>query len=107
MDSIRIDHAKAIKTALEKYRAARGKYPGPFIDNDLADLRPELVGGGFIAKLPVDPYWKSGKVNQYRYRSDGNTYGLLFYMELGPCISGIGESLSRLWDGRKITSCAF
>lgn len=107
VDSIRIEHAKEMKAALEKYRAARGKYPGPFNDNDLADLRPELVGGGFIAKLPVDPYWSNRKINHYRYRSDGSTYGLLFSMEFGPCISGIGAGVERPWGGYKIRSCWF
>lgn len=107
MDAIRIEHAKEIKAALEKYRAVHGKYPGTYHDNSLADLRADLVDGGFIAKLPVDPYWKSGRVNKYRYRSDTNTYGILLYMELGPCISGIGPSVTGPWDGRIITPCPF
>lgn len=107
MDEQRIEHAKSLKAALESYRAARGKYPAPFIDNDIADLKPALVDGGFIAKLPVDPYWKNGRVNKYRYRSDGDSYALLFYLELGPCLTGVGQYTTAPWDGRKITTCAF
>jgi hypothetical protein len=106
-DAQRVEHGKMLKAALERYRAARGKYPAPFADNEITDLRPELVGGGFIDKLPVDPYWKNGRINKYRYRSDGQSYGLLFYFELGPCISGIGPLASAEWDYRKITSCTF
>lgn len=66
MDSIRIEHAKALKAALEKFRAAHGRYPPSTPDGDLAALRVPLVDGGFVANLPVDPYWKSGRVNKYR-----------------------------------------
>lgn len=107
-DSIRIEHAKSIKTAIEKYRAANGKYPIIFPDNDLADLKSALVGGGFISQLPVDPYWKNGRINKYRYRSlDGNSYGLLFYLELGPCQTGVGNAATGLWEGRPIMGCSF
>lgn len=107
MDSIRVEHAKSLKAAIEKYRVARGKYPAPFPDNDLADLKAELVGGAFIPQLPTDPYWTSGRVNKYRYRSDGNTYGMLFYMELGPCQTGVGPAATSPWNGRDIIACAF
>ena len=90
-----------------KYRVARGKYPSPFSDNDLADLKLELVDNGFISQLPVDPYWKNGRINKYRYRSDGNMYGLLFYLELGPCQTGVGTAATNPWDGRPITVCSF
>jgi hypothetical protein len=107
-DEIRIEHSKVIKIALEKYRATRGAYPWAYADIELGDLRVELVGGGFISQLPTDPYWKSGRINKYRYRSlDGKTYGLLFYMELGPCQTGIGAAATGPWDGRNITTCAF
>jgi hypothetical protein len=107
MDALRIEDAKSLKAALERYHAARGKYPSPFHDNDIADLKSELVGGGFIAKLPVDPYWKNGRINKYRYRSDGSGYALLFYLELGPCMTGVGMAATGPWDGRNITTCAF
>lgn len=107
LDTVRTEDAKSLKAALEQYRAARGKYPAPFPDNDVADLKPALVDGGFIAQLPVDPYWQKGKVNKYRYRSDGTSYGLLLYMELGPCLTGVGPAATGNWDGRKIISCAF
>ena len=106
LDSIRIEHAKSLIDALEKYKAARGRYPSPFTNNDIADLKLTLVDGGFISQLPVDPYWKNGRVNKYRYRSDGTTYGLLFYLELGPCQIGNGANAS-LWSGQKIAACSF
>jgi hypothetical protein len=107
VDAQRIEHAKLLKAALERYRSAHGKYPAPFRDNDVFDLRPELVGGGFIASLPIDPYWKNGRVNKYRYRSDGQSYSLLFYLELGPCQTGVGAYVTAPWDGRHVTMCAF
>jgi hypothetical protein len=107
MDALRIEDVKALKAALERYHAARGKYPAPFNDNDIADLKRELVDGGFIAKLPVDPYWTNGKINKYRYRSDGNGYALVFYMELGPCMTGVGAAATGQWDGHNIATCAF
>lgn len=107
-DSIRIEHAKALKTAMEKYRAARGAYPWSYLNTEISDLRAELVGGGFIAELPVDPYWKNGRVNKYRYRSlDGKSYGLLLYMELGPCQTGVGPAATGPWTGRDVTTCPF
>lgn len=107
LDSIRIGHAKSLKAAIEKYRAARGKYPSPYPGNDIADLKSDLVDGGFISQIPVDPYWKNGKINKYRYRSDGNTYGLLFYFELGPCQTGVGTAATGKWDGFNILKCPF
>lgn len=106
-DAQRVEHGKLLKAALERYRAARGSYPAPFKDNEITDIRPHLVGGGFIESLPVDPYWKNSRINKYRYRSDGQSYGLLLYFELGPCIAGVGPLASGLWDHRKVTTCAF
>lgn len=107
-DSIRIEHANALKAAMEKYRAARGAYPWSYRNIEISDLRTELVGGGFIAELPVDPYWKNGRINRYRYRSlDGKSYGLLLYMELGPCQTGVGKAATDPWDERPITTCPF
>jgi hypothetical protein len=107
LDSVRTEHAKLLKTALEKYRAVNGKYPVRAVVVDIADLRPELVGGGFISSLPVDPYWKNGRVNQYRYRSEGTTYGLLLQLELGPCQTGEGPAATDEWDHHKVISCPF
>lgn len=107
-DSIRIEHAKSLKAALEKYRAAHGKYPDANSELDLAALKSPLIGGGFISQLPVDPYWKSGRINKYRYRTlDGNSYGLLFYMELGPCQTGVGGAATGPWDARQVPGCVF
>lgn len=108
MDALRSEDARSLKAALEGYRAAHGKYPGPFADTDIANLKTELVDVGFIYKLPVDPYWKNGRINNYRYRSDGgSSYGLLFFLELGPCLTGVGPAAVSSWDGRKISTCSF
>jgi len=105
-DSIRVEHAKVLKTALEKYRSARGKYPAPFLDNVIFDLKGELVDGGFLASMPQDPFWETSTGNQYRYVSaDGTTYGLLFHLESadgkipagGKCLTGVGTAGTGWW----------
>jgi hypothetical protein len=107
LDKVRIEQIKSLKIAIEAYRAARGMYPSPFHDNDLADLTPELVGGGFIAELPRDPYWKTSKLNRYRYRSNGTSYGLLLRFELFSCQTGVGAYASVEWLAEKVPPCAF
>ena len=97
-DSVRADHARSIKSALEAYRAAKGNYPVPFSDNPLTDLKKELVDGKFIAAIPQDPTWGL-TANQYRYVStpDGKSYGLLFHLQFpvgkiaggGACATGM------------------
>ena len=68
----------------------------------------ELVVGGFISELPIDPYWKSSRVNRYRYRSlDGQSYGLLLYIELGPCQTGIGPAATDPWGSQTVATCSF
>lgn len=107
LDAVRIEHAKSLKAALEKYRATHGKYPARTGVVDVADLKAELVDGGFIPNIPVDPYWKNGRVNRYRYRSEGTTYGLIFHLELGPCQTGAGPAATGEWQGQKILPCQF
>ena len=53
-DQVRVAHARSLTAALEKYRAAHGRYPDS--EFDLAALRAPLIGDGFIAQLKVDPY---------------------------------------------------
>jgi hypothetical protein len=106
-DAQRTAHAKSLKSAIEKYRSVHGKYPAPFPGNDVAELKNELVGGGFISKIPVDPYWKDGRINKYRYRSDGNSYSLLLHFELGPCQTGVGPITKNTWDGHNVLQCPF
>ncbi len=103
----RTAHGKALKGALQKYHSVHGKYPAPFAGNDVADLKDELVDGGFIAEIPVDPYWKNGRINKYRYRSDGASYSLLLYFELGPCQTGVGPLTANAWDGNSVVLCPF
>jgi hypothetical protein len=108
LDAVRIEHAKSLKAALEKYRAANGAYPGSNPESNLAALKSTLVDGGYIASLPVDPYWTSGRVNKYRYRNfDGSSYGLLFHMELGPCQTGVGRAAAGPWEERQSAACPF
>jgi hypothetical protein len=69
-----------LKAALEKYRSARRKYPAPFLDNVIFDLKGELIDGGFLPIMPQDPFWETSTGNQYHYVSgDGTKYGLLFH----------------------------
>jgi hypothetical protein len=77
---LRASHAEQIKSALEKYRKAKGSIP-IFPDNPVDDLKSFLVDGGFLAAIPRDPEWTSTNGQQYRYVSDGKIYGLLFYLE--------------------------
>jgi hypothetical protein len=91
-DALRVEQTKIIKAALEKYRAAKGRYPSPFADNPLSDLKEPLVNGGFLASIPLDPL---SPAKQYRYTTDGAPdglrYGLLIPREVdGPCKTGVG-----------------
>src|SRR4051794_31634871 len=56
-DSLRAEHAKSLKVALEQYRGVHGTYPATFFDNPVTDLRAALVGRGFLPTIPVDPRW--------------------------------------------------
>jgi hypothetical protein len=88
-DATRAQHAAQLKAGLESYRKARGAFP-MLPDNEVNDLKPALVAGGFMSAIPSDPLlatsgWK------YRYVSvDGKAYGLLFRTEPtgAPCLFG-------------------
>jgi hypothetical protein len=103
-DLVRANQAKALKLALESYRAAHGTYPHPFGGNSLQYLKKPLVDGGYIATIPIDPVF--GETNQSRYVSiDGLTYGLLFQLQSaagkvpagGTCITGAGTAGTGWW----------
>jgi type II secretory pathway pseudopilin PulG len=106
-DSLRTEHAKLLKAALEQYRGAHGSYPATFFDNPITDLRAALVGGGFLSTIPVDPLWADTE-RQYRYVSAGKTYGLLVHLELangkiaaqGACLTGVGTDGTGWWGGQ-------
>lgn len=106
-NSLRAEHAKSLKAALEQYRGAHGSYPAPFFDNPITDLRPALIGGGFLPTIPVDPLWADAE-RQYRYVSAGKTYGLLVHLELangtmaaqGACLTGVGTDGTGWWGGQ-------
>jgi hypothetical protein len=113
-DSVRADHARAIKAALEKYRAKIGHYPVPFTDNALTDLKKELVDKGFIAAIPEDPTWGLTTDKQYRYVStDGKIYGLLWHLQFpigkveagGRCLTGVGADSAGWWSNAPL--CPF
>jgi hypothetical protein len=90
-DALRAEHARLLKDALERYRAARGTYP-LFPDNPVLDLKPYLVDGGYIKSIPQDPLWPD---KPYRYTTaghNGERYGLLFHVEGGKgptCRTGV------------------
>lgn len=72
---------KTIQEALENYRAAQGKYPvsDAFVSIQTSGniLDKELVTGGLIQSLPVDP----DTARYYAYKSDGLTYTLTAVMD--------------------------
>jgi hypothetical protein len=105
-DSLRAGHAQSLKNALEKYRAARGVYPAPFLDNPVSDPAKQLVAGGYLPAIPQDPLWGLTD-KQYRYVSgDGKSYGLLFHLELatekvpagGACLTGVATAATGWWS---------
>jgi hypothetical protein len=94
-DATRAEHARLLKGALEKYRAAHGKFPMLF-DNDVSDLQGDLVGGGYLTEIPSDPL--SAKGRRYRYAANGvgSAYGLMFQLETATgAVPADGICLSR------------
>jgi hypothetical protein len=81
-NATRAAHARLLKDALDKYKAARKAYPqtADFVDVDT--LQKDLVGGGYLAEIPSDPLSASGK--KYRYISNGTVIVMLFDLEAGP-----------------------
>src|SRR5450759_5315062 len=70
-NALRAEHARMLKTALERYHATRGIYPSPFPDNPADDLKAALVDGGYLRNIPRDPL--PGR--SYRYTTAGMTDG--------------------------------
>lgn len=81
-NAIRAAHARLLKDALEKYKAAHKTYPQTADFTDVGNLQKDLVGGGYLAEIPSDPLSASGK--SYRYISNGTVIGMLFELEAGP-----------------------
>jgi hypothetical protein len=81
-NATRAEHARQLKAALEKFRAAHKTYPASADFYDISNLQRDLVGGGYLTELPSDPQSANGK--KYRYASNGDVYGLLFELEAGP-----------------------
>lgn len=104
MNDRRLGDARQIAGALAAYRNDHGGFPisaGTLI----AGLEPELVTGGYIAKLPTEPLsaWRRGV--DYSYRSPGPQYGLrvplqtvgLFELWDHACMIGNYEAASAYW----------
>jgi hypothetical protein len=112
-DSIRVEHARTIKRAIETYRRSHGTYPSPFTGNALSDLKPYLVDTGILKALPEDPSPALGQSSQYRYVSDdGSFYGILIPLQsaignvpAGQCVTGHGTAGRALWSNAP--SCPF
>lgn len=108
IDSVRMEHARLLKSALEGYRAAHGQFP-VLPDNSIDDLKSAVVDGGYLAAIPNDPSRKS-KGWQYRYASDGKAFGLLINLDAGgffttaPCVTGVGIAGRGFWG---VPPCAF
>jgi hypothetical protein len=79
-NATRAQHARLLKDALEKYKAAHKTYPQTADFVEVANLQKDLVGGGYLAEIPSDPL--SGR--KYRYISNGTVVAMLFDMEAGP-----------------------
>ena len=101
-DSTRAADAALIKEALEKYKKAHGAYPAPFPSNPIADLKPALVDGGYLKKIPQDPVVP----DNYYYTSSGNNYGILIRQLKyaagkvpagGQCMTGVGIGGTGWW----------
>jgi hypothetical protein len=105
-DSIRSEHAKMIKAALETYRSARGTYPFPFSSNPLSALKPMLVDTGYLKAIPEDPEPADPAAKEYFYASDGKLYGLLIPLKFAAgkvpagskCLTGVGSSGLGFWS---------
>lgn len=97
-NAIRMDHARLLRDALDRYKAARGGFPMPFPDNPVADLKTVLVGGGFLRAIPEDPL----PPRTYRYTASdwtaGKRYGLMIPLEeTGTCVTGVGFEGNGWW----------
>jgi len=88
-DAARAANVRLLKSALDRYRVANGRYPAPFPDNPVEDLKATVVGGGFLKSLPPDP---SDRVMRYSVGggTEGKRYALKVPLETGDCVTGIG-----------------
>jgi hypothetical protein len=103
-DLVRIETARSVMNALEKYRQARGAYPVllPALDGNLSELSAALIGGGYLSAIPQPP-----GAFPTRYMSpDGKVYGLWVRRERnGDCIIEVGVSKTGWWGEHR--ACAF
>jgi hypothetical protein len=103
-DLVRIETAKSIMNALEKYRGSRGAYPIllPGLDGNVTELSGPLIGGGYLDAIPEPSAAKPS-----RYMSpDGKNYGLWIHLErTGDCIVEVGISKTGWWSEHR--PCVF
>ena len=88
-DNLRANDATAVKAAMERYRAAKGTYP-PSYGGPLSGFT-ELVAGGFIKALPVDPVFSEPN-SGYLLASNKSAYGLLVHLKYptnSVCMTGV------------------
>ncbi len=96
-DALRLEHLKAIATALESYRSTHGRYPLSNTDDDVdwrgscsgwAPLMGDISGADgwipnlaptFIPALPLDPKPIPASGYCYAYLSDGANYMAIAY----------------------------
>jgi hypothetical protein len=89
-DAARAANVRLLKSALDRYHVAKGRYPVTFPDNPVEDLQQALVGGGFLKSMPVDP---SSRIMRYTAGggSEGKRYALKVPLEeAGDCVTGMG-----------------
>lgn len=95
-DALRVETAKSLMAALEKYRASKGAYPVlKTSDSYIPELGGPLVGGGYLRETPSDP---PGSKPSHYVSFDGKAYGLLINLEQsGTCIVEMGASKTGWW----------
>ena len=97
-DSMRVENAKVIIAAIQKYHASKGNYPlvPPGYDVRLTELAPFLVGGGYLRAMPADP---PGTEPIHYVSFAGNAFGLWLHLERsGQCIIEVGASKTGWWE---------
>jgi hypothetical protein len=103
-DLVRVEPAKSIMKALEKYREARGAYPvllPPQTDN-VSELSAPLIGSGYLDAISQPP----GAPPSSYISPDGKMYGLWIHLErTGDCIIEVRISNTGWWNERR--PCVF
>jgi hypothetical protein len=94
-DAIRVNNAKAVMVALKSFRSDKNAYPVLAVpDSRIKELAGPLVGGGYIAAVPVDP--SDAEATHY-VSYDGKAFGLWLHQKSGPCLVEVGASKTGWW----------